>query len=142
MQFSLEEDESNGTQRFFALIGPVLNVLDHGGLLVVDELECSMHPLLTRKVVELFHNPEANPKGAQLIFATHDSTLMSPALLRRDQIWLMEKNFKSATEMFSLCEIEREKRPRKEESFGKNYLAGRYGGVPIFGPALEDAEVR
>ncbi len=142
VRFSLQDDESNGTQRFFALIGPVLDALDVGNLLVVDELECSMHPLLTRKVVELFQNPEANPKGAQLVFATHDSTLMSPALLRRDQIWLMEKNSKSATEMFSLCEIEREKRPRKEEAFGKNYLAGRYGGVPSFGPALEDAEVR
>ncbi len=142
VEFSLEKDESGGTQRLFALSGPILDSLDNGNLLVVDELECSMHPLLTRKVVELFQDPRANPKGAQLIFATHDSTLMSPALLRRDQIWLTEKNSRSATEMFSLSEIEREKRPRKEEAFGKNYLAGRYGGVPSFGPALEDFEVR
>jgi hypothetical protein len=142
VEFSLDQDESNGTQRFFALIGPILDVLDDGDLLVLDELDCSMHPLLTQKLVQLFHSPDANPKGAQLVFATHDSTLMTPSLFRRDQIWLTEKNRKGATELFSLCEIEPGKRPRKHEAFEKNYLSGRYGGVPSFGPALEDLEVR
>jgi hypothetical protein len=140
VRFRLEADESNGTQRFFALVGPVLEALDEGRLLVVDELDCSMHPQLTYKLVEMFHSPEANPKGAQLVFATHDTSLMTPALFRRDQIWLTEKTRKGAAVLFSLCEIQPEKRPRKDEPFEKHYLAGRYGGVPNFGPALEDFE--
>jgi hypothetical protein len=140
VRFSLKADESSGTQRFFALVGPVLEALDEGHLLVVDELDCSMHPQLTYKLVEMFHSPEANPKGAQLVFATYDTSLMTPALFRRDQIWLTEKTRKGAAVLFSLCEIEPEKRPRKDEPFEKHYLAGRYGGVPNFGPALEDFE--
>jgi hypothetical protein len=97
-----------------------------------------MHPQLTRKLVEMFHSAEMNPKGAQLIFATHDTNLMTPSLFRRDQIWLTEKGKNGGTELFSLSDIESKKRPRKEEPFEKNYLAGRYGGIPNFGPALED----
>ena len=140
--FSLEDEESNGTQRFFGIIGPVLEALDHGSLLVVDELDCSMHPQLTHKLVEMFHSEEANPKGAQLVFATHDTNLMTPSLFRRDQIWLTEKTSSGGTSLFSLSDIESEKRPRKEEPFEKHYLAGRYGGVPTFGPAFEDLDVR
>ena len=140
VEFSLEQNESLGTQRFFALVGPVLDALDRGNVLVVDELDCSMHPLLTRKLVELFQSQEANPHGAQLVFATHDSSLMSPSLLRRDQVWFSGKNGKAATELFALCDIE--PAPRKHEAFEKNYLAGRYGAVPSFGPVLEDYEVR
>jgi AAA15 family ATPase/GTPase len=99
-----------------------------------------MHPLLTHKLAELFQSNEANPNGGQLLFTTHDSSLMSPSLLRRDQIWFAEKNDKAATQLFSLCDIERT--PRKHEAFEKNYLAGRYGAVPSFGPALEDYEVK
>ena len=140
VEFSLEQDESLGTQRFFGIIGRMLKALDDGDVLVVDELDCSMHPLLTQKFVELFQSSEANRNGAQLLFTTHDSTLMSRSLLRRDQIWFSEKNDKAATQLFSLCDIERT--PRKHEAFEKNYLAGRYGAVPSFGPALEDHEVR
>ncbi len=142
IEFSLENDESNGTQRFFALVGIVLGALDNGNLLVVDELECSMHPLLTFKIVELFQSPDTNPNGAQIVFATHDSTLMTPALFRRDQIWLTEKQRSGATSLFSLSDIEPEKRPRQSEAFEKNYLSGRYGGVPNFGPAFEDLEIK
>ena len=140
--FSLETDESDGTQRFFGVIGTILQALDDGGLLVVDELDCSMHPQLTRKLVEMFHSEEANSKGAQLVFATHDTNLMTPSLFRRDQIWLTEKTQNGNTEIFSLTDIESERRPRKDEPFEKNYLAGRYGGVPVFGPALEDIGVQ
>ena len=140
--FSLEGDESSGTQRFFGIVGPILRALDRGDLLIVDELDCSMHPQLTRKLVEMFHSEEANPKGAQLIFATHDTNLMTPSLFRRDQIWLTEKTQNGNTELFSLTDIESERRPRKEDPFEKNYLAGRYGGIPTFGPALEDFGVQ
>jgi hypothetical protein len=140
VEFSLEEDESLGTQRFFAIVGRMLIALDRGDVLVLDELDCSMHPLLTWKLIELFQSDEANPNGAQLLFTTHDSTLMSPSLLRRDQIWFCEKNSQAATQLFSLDDIERT--PRKKEAFARNYLAGRYGAVPSFGPALEDFEIR
>jgi len=138
INFSLEEDESNGTQRFVGIVGPILDALDKGSLLVVDELDCSMHPHLTYKLVEMFQSAEANPKGAQLVFATHDTNLMTPALFRRDEFWLPETAANGGTELCSLSDIESEKRPRKEEPFEKHYLAGRYGGVPSFGPSLED----
>lgn len=136
--FSLEDDESYGSQRFFGIIGPILHALDHGRVLIVDELDCSMHPRLTRKIVELFHSKETNPNGAQLIFATHDTNLMTPTLFRRDQIWITEKGNNGGTELYSLSDIDSKDRPRKEEPFEKRYLEGRYGGVPNFGPALED----
>jgi predicted ATPase len=138
VEFSLKSDESNGTQRFFGIVGAILGALDAGTLLVVDELDCSMHPHLTYKLVEMFQSAEANPKGAQLIFATHDTNLMTPSLFRRDEIWLTEKTSNGGTDLFSLTEIESEKRPRKEEPFEKHYLAGHYGGIPAFGPTLED----
>ena len=138
ISFSLEEDESQGTQRFFALAEPILSALSDGDLLVIDELDCSMHPLLTRKVIELFQSPEENTKGAQLVFATHDSSVMDQTLLRRDQIWLTEKRSNGATELFSLYDFGADSRPRKNTAFEKNYLAGRYGAVPSFGPFFED----
>lgn len=142
ISFDLETDESNGTQRFFALAGPVLDVLEKGAVLIVDELDCSMHPSLVRKLIELFQSPEANPNGAQIVFATHDSTLMDSALFRRDQVWLTEKNSAGATELFSLYDFDTARRPRVGEALEKNYLAGRYGGVPSFGPTFEDYEIK
>ena len=137
-EFDLQADESNGTQRFFALLGPFLDALEMGATLVVDELECSMHPLLTRSLVKLFQSRNVNSKGAQLVFATHDSTLMDSRLLRRDQTWLLEKTRGGNSELFSLYDID--ERPRSTEAFSRNYLAGRYGGVPDLGPVFEDTE--
>ncbi len=101
-----------------------------------------MHPILTRKLIELFQSPEVNKKGAQLIFATHDITLMDPELFRRDQIWLVEKNRSGASEIFSLYDFDTKDRPRNTEAFQRNYLAGRYGAVPKFGPIFEDLEIK
>jgi AAA15 family ATPase/GTPase len=137
--FNLDADESNGTRRFFALAGPILDALDRGAALVLDEFECSIHPLLARKMLELFQGTNVNRKGAQLIFATHDSSLMSLDLFRRDQIWLTSKNSKGATELFSLYNIGKD-RPRNTEAIQKNYLDARYGAVPQFGPVFEDLE--
>jgi uncharacterized protein len=134
------EAESNGTQRFFALVGPWLDALDQGALLVIDELDCSMHPTLTRKLVELFQTREANPKGAQLVFSTHDSTLMDLELFRRDQIWIVEKDRAGASRLSSLYDFE--ERPRNNEALQRRYLAGHYGGVPVFGPTFEDLELK
>jgi predicted ATPase len=142
VRFSLEDDESNGTRRFFALAGPILDALENGHVLVIDELDCSMHPLLTRKLIELFQDRSMNQNGAQLIFATHDSSIMDSSLFRRDQIWLTEKRRDGSTDLFSLYDIDSKKRPRGAEALEKNYLAGRYGAIPKFGPTLEDMEVR
>ncbi len=136
VEFQLDRDESNGTQRLIALAGPWIDALHSAALILVDELECSMHPLLTRKLVELFQSPDANRKGAQLIFATQDSTLMDLSILRRDQIWVTEKNTSGASELYSLHDYRR--RPRNTEALQKNYLGGRYGGVPMLGAAFED----
>lgn len=93
-----------------------------------------MHPLLTRKLVELFQSPVANKNSAQLFFTTHDSTLMTPSLFRRDQIWLVEKNAEEASELLSLYDF----KTRNDEAYQRNYLAGRYGAVPNFGAFFEE----
>jgi AAA15 family ATPase/GTPase len=138
--FSLQDDESQGTQRLFAIAGPIINALDHGATIVIDELECSMHPNLTEKIVALFESTEANPRGGQLIFATHDTSLMRPSLLRRDQMWIAQKKSKGNTELYSLFDFDYDKKPRKNEAFQKNYLSGQYGGIAQFGPIFEDQE--
>lgn len=121
-------EESHGTQQFFALAGPVLDVLDQGRVLLVDELNASLHPTMVREIVSLFNDPETNPNGAQLIFNTHDVTLLSQDLLRRDQIWFTEKFGDGASRLTPLLEF----KPRKgTEALRKNYLQGRYGGLPM-----------
>jgi hypothetical protein len=140
VQFNFLEAESNGTQRFFALAGLWLDALDYGDLLVIDELDCSMHPTLTRKLVELFQTRDANPKGAQLVFSTQDSTLMDQELFRRDQIWIVEKDRAGASRLSSLYDFE--EKPRNTEALQRRYLAGHYGGVPVFGPTFEDLELK
>lgn len=85
--------------------------------------------MLTREVVRLFNAPETNPHNAQLIFATHDAGLLGECLLRRDQVWFTQKNRYGATELYSLAEM----KERKDGSYLKNYLAGRYGGIPLLG---------
>jgi hypothetical protein len=139
VRFNLNHDESNGTRRFFGVVGPILDAVQQGATLVVDELECGIHPLLARKLIELFQSPEVNTSGAQLIFTTHDSTLMDLALFRRDQIWMTSKLSDGSTELYSLYDIE--DRPRNNEATQKNYLDGRYGGVPQFGPSFEDLQI-
>jgi AAA15 family ATPase/GTPase len=126
--FSFEE-ESQGTQHFFNLSMPFLLALQEGLTLVVDELDSGLHPLLTRWIVDLFQNEKSNPKNAQLIFMTHDSSLLEPNLFRRDQIWFTEKNLDGATQLYSLWDYK--KLPRKTENIKRGYLSGRYGAIPI-----------
>ncbi len=120
------DDESEGTQKFFALLGPLFHSLEKGGVLLIDELEARLHPLLTRELVRLFNSPESNPHNAQLIFATHDASLLGECLLRRDQVWFTQKNRFGATELFSLAEM----KERKDASYLKNYMNGQYGAIP------------
>jgi len=128
--FSLKQ-ESDGTQRFFSLIGPWIESFARGYTVFVDEIDASLHPMLTRKLIELFHDPQWNRNNGQLILTTHDVSLMDSSLFRRDQIWLTEKDADGAAHLYSLSDYK--KKPRKVEDWRKGYLAGRYGAVPILG---------
>lgn len=122
-------DESMGTRNLLFLTGPVLDILNKGMVLVVDELDSSLHPLLVRRLVELFQNPVVNKKGAQLIFTTHDTSLLDPDLFRRDQIWFVEKDRDQASKLYPLSDFS----PRKNEALERGYLIGRYGALPFLG---------
>ncbi len=121
------EEESHGTQRFLKLLWTWFPSIKNGCTLLVDELEASLHPLLTRELIKIFQNPDINKSGAQLVFTTHDTTLLDPELFRRDQIWFTEKDNSGATQLFPLSDY----KPRKGEAIQKGYLAGRYGAIPI-----------
>lgn len=128
-QFVLElEEESAGTQRLFALAGPIYDALRHGRCLWVDELDTAMHHWLVRTLIKLFQDPKTNPRGAQFLFTTHDAAVMDPTLLRRDQIWIVEKDAAQGSQLYSLVDIE--DKPRKGQPLFKSFLSGRYGGVP------------
>lgn len=120
-------DESEGTLAYFGLLGPVLDTLESGGVLLVDELAESLHPLLALEIVRLFNDETRNPKGAQLIFNTHDTNLLDQRVLRRDQIWFTEKDNCGATHLYALTDFT----PRREENLERGYLQGRFGGVPF-----------
>ena len=121
-------EESGGTQKIFALAGPWLDTLQNGHVIVVDELNEKLHPTLVRFLVERFHDPNVNSKGAQLIFSTHDTSILSHDVFRRDQIWFCERNRRQETELFSLVEF----RPRKgSNNLERAYLSGRYGAIPF-----------
>lgn len=121
-------EESDGTQRLYGLAAPVIDVLKRGRILVVDELDSSLHPLLVRRLISMFHDPSMNKAGAQLIFSTHDTSLLDHTLFRRDQIWFTEKDSDQATRIYPLTDFS----PRKHEAWERGYLTGRYGAVPFF----------
>lgn len=121
------ELESHGTQRIFALAGPWLDILKNGCIVVMDELEDSLHPALVRFLVDNFHNPLINRNGAQLIFTTHNTSILSQHVFRRDQIWFCERNKGQETQLFPLTQFH----PRmKFENLERSYLTGRYGALP------------
>lgn len=122
------DEESMGTQRLFCLAAPVLEILKNGKVLIADELDSSLHTLLVRRLVSIFHSPTFNTKGAQLIFSTHDTGLLDTDIFRRDQIWFVEKDYDQATKIYPLSDFS----PRKNEALEKGYLSGRYGALPFF----------
>lgn len=129
--FDLEKQESSGTKQFFSMAGVIYYALQHGGCLLIDELEKSLHPLLCRIIIRLFQDPQTNPKGAQLIFSTHDTTLMDKALFRRDELWFVEKDSDCSSDLYSLVEYKMEKgKARNDSSYGKDYIRGKYGAIP------------
>ena len=119
-----EGEESDGTRALFAFAGPWLDVTDNERVLVVDELDTSLHPLLVHHLVKRLHQ---NNSKAQIIFTTHDTTLLSQKLLRRDQVWFMEKDASKATRLYPLSDFS----PRENEAVERGYLNGRYGGIPF-----------
>ncbi|MEU7727195.1 ATP-binding protein [Streptomyces sp. NPDC040724] len=123
-------EESLGTHSWFAFLGPMLSVLDAGTVLLVDELDSSLHPTLAAEVVRLFQDPKSNPRGAQLLFTTHDATLLGSAVLdrplAREQVWITSKKTSGETELYPLEATG----PGEDEDLERGYLRGRYGGSP------------
>ncbi len=119
-------EESDGTRKLFEHAGGLLRALDDGATVWIDELDTSLHPYITRFLVQQFQRPH-NRHDAQLIFSTHDATLLDPELLRRDQFWLAEKDSHGRSRLTPLLEYS----PRKGESLERGYLKGRYGAVPV-----------
>lgn len=127
--------ESGGAARAIALAGAIVEALVTGGVLIVDDFDAHLHPLLARQLVELFQEP-AQGRGAQLVFTGQDTTLLTRTLLRRDQIWFIERSRRTeASDLFSLAELRFEdgKRVRNDARYAEDYLQGRYGAIPFFG---------
>lgn len=121
-------DESSGTRNLLFLTGPILDILNKGLTLVVDELDTSLHTLLVQALVRLFHRPEVNTGGAQVIFTTHDTSLLDAyGLFRRDQVWFVEKRPDQSSSLYPLLDFS----PRKNEALERGYLQGRYGALPF-----------
>lgn len=121
-------EESTGTNTYFRLIGEVEKALEMGCLLVADEIDAYLHPLLTQHIVSLFNSAENNPHGAQLIFSSHNTNFLDLNLMRRDQIWFTEKDENTgATDLYSLVDFS----VRKDAKVEKGYLLGRYGAIPF-----------
>lgn len=121
-------DESSGTRNLLFLTGPILDILSKGLTLVIDELDTSLHTLLVQALVRLFHRPEANTGGAQLVFTTHDTSLLDAyGLFRRDQVWFVEKRPDQSSLLYPLLDFS----PRKNEALERGYLQGRYGALPF-----------
>jgi len=121
-------DESDGTQKMFCYAGPWMDTLANGNIMVVDELHDNLHPLLVQYLVEMFHNPELNRHGAQLIFTTHETSILNQELFRRDQIWFCERDVDQATRLYPLSDFAVRK---GTENIERGYLSGRYGALPF-----------
>lgn len=120
--------ESDGTQRYFEVLGPIIQTLEQGKVLLIDEFDNSLHPYLTKFMLELFENAKNNPQNAQLIVTTHDTSLLSHKEFHKEQFWFTEKNKFGAGNLFSLAEF---KTQRNDTEFAKKYLEGRFGALPF-----------
>lgn len=134
-----DDEESLGTLVWYGLLGPVVTALTDGVVFLADELDASLHPALVAELVRLFQDPETNPRQAQLVFNSHDPTLLGdsapPRLLGRDQVWFTEKRADGSTRLYALADLD----PRREEAVSRRYLAGRYGATPILSRQEFDA---
>jgi uncharacterized protein len=128
------EEESLGTQSLFGFGCFIIIMLKEGGLVLLDELGANLHPKITSYIIQLFQNPKTNPKGAQLIFTSHDNTLQRNQLLRRDEIWFTEKRPDQSTDLYSLADF----KVRNDLAIDKAYLDGRFGAVPFLPETVEE----
>ncbi|HEY4209614.1 MAG TPA: ATP-binding protein, partial [Puia sp.] len=128
VDFYMFTEESEGTKKMFEISPAILQSLEQGRPLVMDEFDARFHPLLSRKLVELYNS--VSNKNAQLIFATHDTNLLNSRLLRRDQICFVEKDRQGASHFYSLADF---KGVRNDASYEKDYIAGKYGAIPFLG---------
>ncbi len=133
VQFDQVNNESAGTNKIMDLSGPIFDTLLHGRILIIDELDAKLHPLITQEIVSLFNSKKTNPLNAQLIFATHDTNLLSSDLFRRDQIWFTEKDQVEQTDLYPLNDITLPDgtKVRNDANLEKNYIRGRYGAIPF-----------
>ena len=130
LNFDFDIQESAGTQKLLAILGPFFESLESGDSLFIDELDSRLHPNIVSHLIKMFNSKDTNPNNAQLIFNTHNTNLLNENLFRRDQVWFTEKNRYGEAKLFSLADI----KIRKGENYEEKYLDGRYGGVPY----LED----
>lgn len=129
-EFDLASDESEGTKKYFCLSAPFIDTLRKGKILLVDELDASLHPLLTMALISLFNNPEINTRNAQLIFVSHDTNLLNQKLFHKSQIWFTEKDRFGSTHLHSLVDY---KNVRATDNLEKHYIQGKYGAIPYLG---------
>ena len=129
VSFAFSRNESEGTIKYFSLAYPIIDALDNGKRVVIDQLDSRLHPLLVRKIVALFNDAATNPKGAQLLFTAHETYLLGAGLFRRDQVWFTQKNSFGATELYSLAEY----KVRGGSPYESGYLQGKYGATPLIG---------
>jgi AAA15 family ATPase/GTPase len=127
-EFPLDwRDESAGTQKFFALAAPWLDIIETGRIAFLDEIETSIHPSMVNALLAIMLSNETNDNGAQLLFTTHNPLLLDTGLIRRDQVWFADKDDYGATHLYPLTDY----KPRKKESLVRGYMAGRYGAIPF-----------
>ncbi|RPD38160.1 AAA family ATPase [Chitinophaga barathri] len=134
---SLDGEESAGTQKFYSYIGHLHSIFEKGGIFISDEIDSNFHPSLLRKLISLFQNSDVNKANAQLLFTSHDTNLMSPDYMRRDQFYFTEKTIFEETHLYSLSDL---KGIRNNADFARQYLAGFYGALPQLGNYLEDTD--
>ena len=127
--YKVNDEVVSSHVKYFQLAYPIIDALDNGKRLVIDEIDSKMHPMLTSKIIELFNTKATNPNHAQLIFTIHDTNILSAKILRRDQVWFAQKDMYGATKLYSLADY----KVRNNASFEKEYLEGKYGGTPIVG---------
>jgi AAA15 family ATPase/GTPase len=130
--------ESNGTRKMFHLFDFFMDALKNGMVLFVDELDAKLHPLLTRYIINLFHNSDTNKGNGQLIYSTHDTVNLNKETFRRDEIWFAEKDKDGVSKIYSLADYKiNDVKVRNDATYNKDYLSGRYGAIPV----LENFEV-
>ncbi|HEY4288124.1 MAG TPA: ATP-binding protein [Puia sp.] len=136
-KMSLQDNESDGTKKYYSYIGVLNAIFERGGIYVCDEIDDDFHPSLLQKIIKLFNNPDVNRSNAQLFFTSHDTNLMDPQILRRDQFYFTEKSAMDETTIYALSDL---KGIRNNADFARQYLAGFYGALPVLGNYLEEKD--